>query len=581
MQQAARKISNEPEHSTAYYFIEGLNELGIEHLFCNFGTDHAPTIEAIAEREKHGEKVPNVMLCPHENTAGHMAMGYAALTGRGQAVLVHVDVGTANTTNAMHNLFRSRLPVLLMAGKAPYTSGNELVGSRDTYVHFVQEPIDQGSLVRPYMKWEWTLPSGVVVKEALRRAHTIMESHPRGPVYFMAQRETLTEKWASDQIKSYPAEQFSQPQSGGADPAMIAQLADRLIAAQSPILITGYAGQNKNAARLIEELAMYAGIAVFEGNQTFNISHEFPCFLGYSPNKHLPKADVGILVDVDVPWFPADVSHNPGSFWAHIDIDTLKAASPMWTFPGNLRMQGDSGRILQQLLDELKKKANPKFLDAAKKRVEAHTAERKAWRENAAKLAANKGKMDEINPHYLFAELNKLLKPDDVVLNEGIRNAGACLLQIDRPLPNTSVRSGGGGLGWSGGMALGCKLAAPDKMVVQVVGDGGFYFSGPSSVYAVAKQYKLPILTVLLDNTGWSAVKEATLRVFPEGEAKAENSFHANLMPDAEFAKIGEAFGAHGEKLVNPDDVPAALKRCVDAVRGGRAAILHARVTRL
>jgi acetolactate synthase-1/2/3 large subunit len=94
-------------------------------LFCNFGTDHAPTIEAIAERQKRGEKVPNVMLCPHENTAAHMAMGYAAVTGRGQAVLVHVDVGTANTANGMHNMFRSRLPVLLMAGKAPYTASNE------------------------------------------------------------------------------------------------------------------------------------------------------------------------------------------------------------------------------------------------------------------------------------------------------------------------------------------------------------------------------------------------------------------------------------------------------------------------
>ena len=267
----ARQISNAPEHSTAYYFIEGLNELGIEHLFCNFGTDHAPTIEALADRHKRGEKVPNVMLCPHENTAAHMAMGYAAVTGRGQAVLVHVDVGTANTANAMHNLFRSRLPVLLMSGKAPYTSSNELVGSRDTYVHFVQEPIDQGSLVRPYMKWEWTLPSGVVVKEALRRAHTIMETKPAGPVYFMAQRETLTQQWASDQIRSYSSDQFAQPQSGGADPAAIAQLADRLIAAEHPILVCGYAGQSKNAPKLIEELAMFAGIAVFEGNQTFNI----------------------------------------------------------------------------------------------------------------------------------------------------------------------------------------------------------------------------------------------------------------------------------------------------------------------
>jgi acetolactate synthase-1/2/3 large subunit len=578
---AARQISNAPEHSTAYYFIEGLNELGIEHLFCNFGTDHAPTIEAMAERQKRGEKVPNVMLCPHENTAAHMAMGYAAVTGRGQAVLVHVDVGTANTANAMHNMFRSRLPVLLMSGKAPYTSENELVGSRDTYVHFVQEPIDQGSLVRPYMKWEWTLPSGVVVKEALRRAHTIMESHPRGPVYFMAQRETLTQQWATDQIRSYSAEEFSQPKAGGADPATIAQLADKIIASEHPILITGYAGQNAGAPKLIEELAMFAGIAVFEGNQTFNISHEFPCFLGYMPNKHLPHADLGLLVDVDVPYFPADVTPNPKAFWAHIDIDTLKAASPMWTFPGNLRMQGDSGRILEQLLEEVKKKATPKFKEAAAKRVTALTAERKAWRDNAAKMASNKGKPGEINPHYLFAELNKLLKADDIVCNEGVRNAGACLLQLERPLPNTCVRSGGGGLGWSGGMALGVKLASPDKMVVQVVGDGGFYFGGPSSVFSVAKQYSLPILVLLLDNTGWSAVKESTLRVFPEGTAKETDKFQASLMPDAEFSKIGEAFGAYGEKVTNPDDVPAALARAVKEVRGGRAAILHVKVTKL
>ena len=135
----------------------------------------------MAHKKKLGEKMPTVIRCPHENTAAHMASGYAFMTGRGQGVLVHVDVGTANTANAMHNIFRTRLPVLLMAGKAPYTSGNELVGSRDTYVHFVQEPFDQGRLVRPYMKWEWTLPSGVVVKEALRRAYSIMQSEPRRP----------------------------------------------------------------------------------------------------------------------------------------------------------------------------------------------------------------------------------------------------------------------------------------------------------------------------------------------------------------------------------------------------------------
>jgi acetolactate synthase-1/2/3 large subunit len=581
MQQAARRSSNAPDHSTAYFFLEGLNELGIEHLFCNFGTDHAPIIEEMAHRRKRGEAIPNVILCPHENTAGHMAAGYAFMTGRGQGVLVHVDVGTANSGNSMHNIFRSRLPVLLMAGKAPFTASGELVGSRDTYVHFVQEPFDQGSLVRPYVKWEWTLPSGVVVKEALRRAHTIMQSQPQGPVYLMVQRETLTQHWNVDEVRRYSAEQFVSTEGGGADPELVAQLADNLIAAENPILITAYAGRNARAAQLIEQVAEFAGIAVFESNMSYNISQSSPCFCGFQVNKHLPKADVGLLVDVDVPWFPSDVQPAANSFWAHIDIDILKPASPMWTFPGNLRMQGDSARILAQLLEELKKKATPRFKEAAAARVQKLKAERDARVESTRKLAANKGKPDEINPHYLMAELNKLLDPDDLVFNEAIRNTGAVLMQIDRPKPGTMVRLAGGGLGWSGGMALGAKLAAPDRMAVQVVGDGSFYFGGPCSVFSVAQQYKLPIFVIVLDNTGWSAVKESTLRVFPEGEAKTANEFQSNLLTTADFAKIGEAFGAYGEKLSDPAEVPAALARCVKEVRSGRSAILHARVTRL
>ena len=72
------------------------------------------------------------------------------------------------------------------------------------------------------------------------------------------------------------------------------------------------------------------------------------------------------------------------------------------------------------------------------------------------------------------------------------------------------------------------------------------------------------------------------LKVDPEQALrKTNNKFRANLMPDADFSKIGEAFGAHGERVSNPDDIPAALARCVKEVRAGRTAILHARVTRL
>ncbi len=573
--------SNVPDFATAYYFLEGLSEIGIEYLFCNFGTDHAPIIDEMAHRRQRGEVMPGVVRCPHENTAAHMAAGYALVTGRGQGVLVHVDVGTANTANGMHNLFRSRLPVLLMAGKAPYTANDELVGSRDTYVHFVQEPFDQASLVRPYLKWEWTLPSGVVVKEALRRATSIMQSEPRGPVYLMMQRETLTQHWPADEIRRYSDDRFAASSGGNADPTLVAALADKLLSAQNPILITGYAGRHAHASRAIDALAQFAGIAVYEANMTNNISHDSPCFVGFSPDKAIPEADVGLLVDVDVPWFPSAVHADEKTFWAHIDIDILKPASPMWTFPGNIRMQGDSGHILEQVLAELKAKATPKFKEAVAARLVRIKAARDERIARTAKLAADHGRPGTVNPHYLMAELGKLLDDEDLIFNEGVTNANAVLAQIPRRVPNTTVRAGGGGLGWSGGMALGAKLAAPDRLAVQICGDGGFYFGNPASVLAVSQQYKLPILTIVMDNTGWNAVKQSTLRVFPKGEAHALNSFEAELAPDVHFAKIGEAFGAHSEEISDPAEVPAALARCVKEARGGRSALLHVHVTKL
>jgi acetolactate synthase I/II/III large subunit len=572
---------NSTTHSTAHYFLEGLTELGIEYLFCNFGTDHAPIIEEMARWEKAGRKMPKIVVCSHENIAMHMAGGYAQATGRGQAVLVHVDAGTANAAMGMHNLFRSRLPVMLMAGTAPFTSYGELTGSRDTSVHFIQQPYDQASLVRPYVKWEYTLPSGITAKETLSRAHAIMESEPKGPVYLMLPRETLTQDWDDSAVRSYPLEKFGPSAASGADPELVQRLATKLLAAKSPLLVTAYGGRNAESAKAIDRLARFAGIPIVEFLSTHNVLQDSPCFAGFQHGKHLADADVGLMVDIDVPWIPTETDANPATWWAQVDIDVLKSASPMWSFPGNLRIQGDSGRILTQLAEMLEAQATAGFRQEAARRVEALAGAGEERRRNAARLAADKGKPGQINPHYLSAELGKAIAPTDIVVNEAIRNAGAVSLQVPRPLPATMIKSGGGGLGSSGGLALGIKLARPDTAVVQVVGDGSFYFNNPAAVLATSKQYDLPLFTIVLDNAGWSAVKQATLRVYPKGEAQEIGAFQAQLAPDMDFAKIAEAAGAYGEKLVDPEAVPAAIARCLDAVRRGRSAVLHACVTKL
>ena len=564
-------------HSTAHYFLEGLNDIGVEYLFSNFGTDHAPLIEEMARWKKDGRRYPKVLNCPHENTAMHMAAGFAMATGRGQAVMVHVDAGTANSAMAMHNARRGRLPLVLMAGKAPYTVRGELPGSRDNYVHFIQEPFDQSGIVRPYAKWEWTLPSGVMTKETLRRAHTVAHSDPKGPVYLMLPRETLTQTWDEAAMRPFPGERYGAVSAGAADAAAITQIADKLLSAKHPVLVASYAGRNLEAPALIEELARAAGIRVFEASPLYlNISRASPCFAGMMPA--IAEADVGLLVDVDVPWIPKHTKENPQTWWAHIDVDVVKECFPIWGFASNARVQGDSVLILRQLLEALRARATPAFRDAAAKRVETMRAEGNGRRANLAQQAADKGNRGAINPHYLCAEISKAIGDDAIVVNEGIRNGPVVNNQIMRTAPGSAIGFAGGGLGSSSGTALGIKLAKPHATVVQMVGDGGFYFGNPSSAYAVSKQYKLPIFTVLFDNSGWSAVKEATLRVYPEGDAKATNEFNALLAPDVEFTKICEAAGGYGERVDDPEAVPAAIQRCLKEVRGGRSALMHVRI---
>src|SRR3979409_1704919 len=212
-------------HSTAHHFLEGLVDLGVDYIFANLGTDHVSLIEELARWDQEGRKHPEMILCRHGVVAGHRAGGYALATGRGQAVLVHVDAGTANACMAIQNLFRYRLPVLLFAGRAPYTLHGELTGSRDTYVHFVQDPFDIASIVRPYVKWEYSLPSGIVVKEALARASAFAHSEPAAPVYIMRPRAPRAEEGDDAAMPAYPPKRYGSVHSGGIDPVRVDTIA--------------------------------------------------------------------------------------------------------------------------------------------------------------------------------------------------------------------------------------------------------------------------------------------------------------------------------------------------------------------
>jgi acetolactate synthase-1/2/3 large subunit len=575
-------MSKEYIRTASSDLLQGLVDLGIEYLFCNLGTDHAPLIEEMAHWREQGRAFPKLILCPHENTAVHMAGGYAVATGRGQAVLVHVDAGTANAAMGLHNLCRTRIPVLLIAGRAPMTTFDDVTGGRDTYVHFIQEPFDQASVVRPYVKWEYNLAWPSMAHEVVSRAGAVMQSDPTGPVYLTLPREVLAAPVDAASVGAYGHQNHLPVRAQGADPSAVRAIAEQLMRSDNPMLVTAYAGRNREAPALIEKLAVLCGMRVCEFNTIYmNIRRDSPYFGGYNPAAFTEQADFGLMVDVDVPWIPKTTRVNPNAYWAQLDVDAIKRDIPMWGFPLNARIEGDSVRLIAQLIEIIESSATSEFKTKAAARGLALKTAHAQNRQKAASLAQAKGVVNAINPHYLCAMMGQKIDLHDVVLNEAIRNTMAVFEQIPREVPGSLMGLSGGGLGFSAGTALGIKLAQAKNRVIHFVGDGSFYFSNPSSVYAVANQYGLPILTVLLDNGGWSAVKESTLRMYPQGEAKSTNQFASDLGYSTDFAAIAEAAGAHGERLTDPEQVEAAVERCLAALDAGRSALLHVRITPL
>ena len=517
-------------YSTAHYFLEGLVDLGVDYIFANLGTDHVSLIEEMARWDRDGRKHPAVILCPHEVVAVHMAGGYALATGKAQAVLVHVDAGTANACMAVQNLFRYRLPVMLFAGRAPHTLHGELKGSRDTYVHFVQDPFDIASIVRPYVKWEYSLPSGIVVKEALARASAFAHSDPSGPVYMMLPRETLAEEWDEAAMPAYPPARFGSVQAGGIEPARAEAIAHALMDADNPIAFTAYLGRRPGAVVLLDRLARACGIRVAEFNSIdLNIPQDSPCYAGIDAVPLLEGADLGLLIDTDVPFVPQSAKRAGSMKWIQIDVDPLKADFPMWGFATDMRIAGNSAVILRQVLDAVEARADDIYRRRVAARIASWNGAREQARNRRAAASRDKGTSGALNPAFVFATLGVKLAQDDIVLNEAIRNGPVLQDQLTRTRAQSYVGLAGGGLGFSGGMALGLKLAQPNRRIVQVIGDGGFHFSSPDSVYAVAQQYQIPIFTVIIDNGGWQAVKSATQRVYPKGVATETDQFQSRL----------------------------------------------------
>jgi acetolactate synthase-1/2/3 large subunit len=558
------------DYTAADALTDALVAAGVTHVFLNSGTDYPPIIESWAKYEAAGRKKPEIIISPHEYAALSAAQGFAQLTGRPQAVFVHVDVGTQNLGGAVHNAFRCRVPVYILAGVSPYTMECELKGGRNAQIQFLQNVADQAGIVRGYTKMNYELRSGKNVPQMVWRALQLAESDPKGPVYTLASREVLEEE--ACEIEAAPRD-WAPVAPAGLDDVSLDVLIKALLGASKPLIVTSYLGRNTEAVDELVRLSRTLAIPVVEMNHSnMNFPGDNEMHLGFDSHSLLKTTDVVLVIDSDMPWIPAICRPNRNCRVFYLDVDPIKETIPLWYMPAERFMKADSCTALRQLNGKLS--GNPGVIDqdVVRSRRAEVTAQHRDMREEWRREEAAAG----MTPAFVAKCIREVITEDTVVLNETVTDKPAVDRHLPRNKPGTVFWSGGSSLGWHGGAAVGMKLARPDKDIVALTGDGTYIFSCPTAVYWMARKYNAPFMTVIFNNQGWGAPKMITKNEHPGGYAEQQNTFWASLSPQGQLDAVAAAAGgAFARTVTDCSELKNALLAGREAVRNGVCAVIN------
>ncbi len=546
--------------TTAEAYLALLKSRGIDWLFANAGTDFAPVIEGLVRGRKVGIPMPEAVAIAHETTAVAMAHGFYLVTGRPQAVMVHVNVGMANALMGIINASRDQVPMLFASGRTPLTEQGQL-GSRDLPIHWGQEMFDQGSMLREFVKWDYELRDGVQIEPAIDRALSSAMSEPRGPAYLSLPREVLAEPWTGGPISPTPT--LKPASMTYPDPAAIAEAAAILRGAKQPLIIVG--GNDTSA---------FAALAPFVDKTAIPVIHFWPRRLalatghpmhaGFDVAPRIANADAVLVLDVMVPWLPVRHKLAQGCRVIQIGPDPSFARVPFRSFPGDVVIRSNVGAALEQLGGAL-----PAASAQRKKTITAELAAERQ-RRNAALDQPPSGLCTNA---WVSRCIDRHKGDDAIVFAElGCDASAMTFMRADSYFGHPIA----GGLGWGVPAALGAKLALPDRLVIACVGDGSYMFANPVACHQTAAALNLPILTIVFNNEVWNAVRKSTRAVYPKGHAAASNDMPlSSLAPSPAFEKVIEASGGLGLRVETPAELERALVDAIAAVRGGRQALLN------
>jgi acetolactate synthase-1/2/3 large subunit len=537
-------------------FVQLLAQRGIRYLFANSGIDAAPVVDGLA-RLAESEKISlTPILVPHENTAVAMAHGFYLMAGEPQAVMADGNVGTANLVLGAINAARSRIPMLLLAGRAPADS------ERTHVAQWGQQAFDPAAAVRECVKWSSELRGAGNLESVVDRALAIAQSDPAGPVFLTLPKEALEEPVHGLSVASEPRQRPSARAVASCD--ALERAADWIHRAQRPLIITAELGRYRGGPEALVHLAQREAIPVIEHGKRnfFNFPTDHPMHLGFSPSPFVEQADLMIAVECPVPWIPAvsELSEIPPMI--QIGVDPLASQIPGRAFPADLALAGDPALILRALSLSLEKRR--RAADSIAKRFDALSSEHRRVQQQARSQAIADASRQMITKRYLSYCIGQTVDDDCVIFNEHSLESQL----VRRSLPDSWFESSlAAGLGWSLGAALGARLAAADKTMVVALGDGSYFFNTPTSANYIAAANQLPILVIVFNDSGWSVIRNS----YGGGKRKYPLS---DLDPVVQFERVAEACGGIGLRVEQPSEVLPVLRRALQLVREERRHVL-------
>ncbi len=563
-------------------YVEMLNRLGIDYVFSSPGSEYIPLWEHLARYNAAGKK-PIYINTRHEGTALSMAKGYYMATGKAQALLTHVITGLLHGAMELKAAYTDQIPLLMIVGQNR-THDNEVYGGTPGphYLSFT-EVGGQERLVQPYMKWADSPETNANILDIIQRAYLIANTGVKGPVLLNLSRELLFEKTTEMKLP----EPLPEENRVTADPDTIEKLKEMLLAANNPLIFTRYLGRNPDAVTELIKLAEKLQIPVFETPGYTNYPTNNPLHMGTGMMPYVREADLILVIDSSSwpPWYPpGSIRDKTDAKIVFIDPDPVQMKYPVYGYPSDLSVTADSNTVLAQINDLIQnKKLNGALMKSRKERWETEHQRIRAEQEKQAQAVKD---YSPIDPVWLSYCIDKAIDNDTIIVNETITHGGIIhsYIESNRIKPGTRYEATGPvahtGLGQGMGVALGVKLAKPEKTVITLEGDGTFNYNPVLAAFGAAQEYNLPFMTIIYNNSCYAAMK-GHQRYYPTGHSVTKNCYYGvQCGPTPTYAKLVEAYDGYSETVTDPTELPDALQRGIKETRQGKTTLLDVRLYR-